>query len=541
MGDPEVRSAVPLRPVPDAIALAERRARRAELAERAQAGRADAAEALAAELSVRLARLEAQLARGDAPPPGRVGELEVELRRAWQQAFAEQKRREEIEEASRRREEVLRTESERLRAELSRARERVEELRLRVRALERDAEAARWRDDAAAAPAVEPEPEVAVSAAPSQPGPDRVAGLRKEAELARAHLDLGPVPEAPDPNAVPPATPEVSMVEPFPWPEPAAEPPAPAAGEPPSPAVPPEPPAPAAAPEPPTPAATEAAALVEAVADASPASPPAAPPPPDAFDAARNRLRAATPTPGPVFLPPRRTGAAWVASALSRLARHDAERAGKVLLALVPAHHLASPGPLVYRLDVPGHVTRQVLVAGGRTRLGDDSARPDVTVEADLSALAAHLIRRGIQRHRARVQVTGPRRQRRALRALGRMPVRLADLHENGVVLGPELAYALIGAQLPPDVVAKTPFILVHDDVTVAADSGGLHVVPGGPDPDPHTRIVTGPAGVLPFLLGREEPAELSGSRAVARRIQAWVAALEAAPDGPGDRPDRRA
>src|SRR3954462_10147141 len=107
MADPEVRSAVPLRPVPAAIARAERRARRAELAERAQAGRADAAEALAAELSVRLARLEAPLARGDAAPAGPGGELQGERRRAWQLAFAEQKRREEIEEASRRREEVL--------------------------------------------------------------------------------------------------------------------------------------------------------------------------------------------------------------------------------------------------------------------------------------------------------------------------------------------------------------------------------------------------------------------------------------------------
>src|SRR3954447_1666618 len=132
MAEPEVRPPVPLRPVPDAIALAERRARRAELAERAQAGGADAAEALASELSVRLARLEAQLARGDTPPPGRVGELEVELRRAGRRASSEKKRGEEIEGASRRREETLRAESERLRAELARALERVEELRLRV-------------------------------------------------------------------------------------------------------------------------------------------------------------------------------------------------------------------------------------------------------------------------------------------------------------------------------------------------------------------------------------------------------------------------
>src|SRR4051812_8998213 len=209
MADPEARQPVPLRPVPDAIALAERRARRAELAERAQAGRADAAEALAAELSVRLARLEAELARGHTPPPGRVGELEVELRRAWQQAFSEQKRREEIEDASHRREETLRAESERLRAELSRAQERVGELRLRVRALEREAEAVRWREEGPAPEAVR-EPEVDEPAsAPTRPVPDRVEGLRREAELARTHLDLGPVPGAPDPDAALPATQEM--------------------------------------------------------------------------------------------------------------------------------------------------------------------------------------------------------------------------------------------------------------------------------------------------------------------------------------------
>src|SRR4051794_27905735 len=405
MADPEVRPAAPLRPVPDATALAERRARRAELAERAQAGRADAAEALAAELSVRLARLEAQLARGDTPPSGRVGELEVELRRAWQQAFAEQKRREEIEEASHRREEALRAESERLRAELSRAQERVEELRLRVRALEREAEAVRWRDEEQAEPAADsvgdPEPEEPAVAL-TRPVLDRVEGLRREAELARTHLDLGPVPGAPDPDAALPATREMSVVVLPPEVEPARA----------EPVAPPEPHGePVAAPEPPAPPA----------------------PAPDAFDAARARLQSSAPTPEPVALPRRRTGEAWVGKALGRLARSDPERAGEILLALAPAHHLASPGPLVYRIEVPGHTTLDVVVAGGRTRVGDATAVPEVTVEADLPALAAHLTRKGARRHRARVQVHGPRRRRKALRSLGRIPVRLADLHEAGV------------------------------------------------------------------------------------------------------------
>ena len=192
---------VPLRPGAgaDAVALVERRARRAELGERAQAGRADAAEALAAELSIRVARLEAQAERGEAGVTrfGRVHELETELQRAWQLAFAEQQRRAELEEELHVALRAVTDERDELHAALDAERERAEGYRARLRALE--AEAVRWR---------RPGEETAHRA--GSPPPRRVARRpdrpRGGARRSRSGRGSRPLPAAPRPLA-PPSTP----------------------------------------------------------------------------------------------------------------------------------------------------------------------------------------------------------------------------------------------------------------------------------------------------------------------------------------------
>jgi hypothetical protein len=80
--------------------LADRRAERAERTAQEQADRADDAEALAADLALRLARAEARLVAAEEDPDGpaaRLAEIGAELERARQLAFAEGRRREEIE------------------------------------------------------------------------------------------------------------------------------------------------------------------------------------------------------------------------------------------------------------------------------------------------------------------------------------------------------------------------------------------------------------------------------------------------------------
>lgn len=546
MADFEPRPAVPLRPVPDAFALAERRARRAELAERAQAGRADAAEALAAELSVRLARLEAQAARGEEPDPGRIGELERELHRAWQQAFAEQKRREELEEEAREQVAALQAEAARLRADLAAAREHGEDLRLRVRALERAEERARWREQAIPeALPTEGEPPASSDPppgeAPRRPVPAFEADLRREAELARATLPPRrptPTPSAEasgedEPVAVaeaPEGTPAPVAAEAFDLarsrlraavPPPAEEEEA-AASE-----VAPEP-----EPEPEAPRLSlvpEAAEALEAEAseEATPAPGPAA---------------AADPPAPSVAVPAGLARGAWVGEALTRVAEQDAALAGRLLLALVPAHHLAAEGPLAYRLEVEGEEPVEALVAGGSTRVGDLETRPELTLATDAAGLAELLARRGFRaRRRQRRALRGRREARRGLVALGRLPARLSDLHEAGVRLDARQAYALLGAALPASALPEDDLVFRHDGYLFAAGPRGLRALPGRTSgPVPHAEVTTPPGGALAFLAGEDAGAEVEGDPVVPARLRAWAAALDGRPGEPGGRPSRR-
>jgi len=221
-----------------ASAVADRRAERAEQASREQAERADEAETLAAELAARLAQVEERLAeREDETAVGagiELGLLQAALERARQTAFAETRRRQELEGELGAVVRALTGEREALVAELAALLDQRDDLRRRVRELERHRES--------------------VVAAVASPGP-ALEILRRERALAAG---LAPVAE-PDP-AAPPASPE-----PIPPPDSAA-------------------PSPEAAPAPdPSPE----------VRPAPLASVPV--PAPEAFDDALARLRAARP------------------------------------------------------------------------------------------------------------------------------------------------------------------------------------------------------------------------------------------------------
>jgi hypothetical protein len=195
--------------------LADRRAERAERTAQEQADRADDAEALAADLALRLARAEARLVAAEEDPDGpaaRLAEIGAELERARQLAFAEGRRREEIEAEAAGRVRVLEAERDALRDRLRAAEQARDELRGRLIELERERIG---RDDdlaralAETAPA-EPEPR-------PLPGPADPAVLRRERELADLTTGAAAEPSAP----AQPVTPVEPAVTPDPPPVPA--------------------------------------------------------------------------------------------------------------------------------------------------------------------------------------------------------------------------------------------------------------------------------------------------------------------------------
>jgi hypothetical protein len=171
--------------------LADRRADRAERTAQEQSDRADEAEALAADLALRLARAEARLVAAEEDPEGpaaRLAALEPELERARQIAFAEGRRREEIEAEAAGRIRRLEEERDALLARLRAARQARDELRGRLIELERarmlsaDGTGELARALAETAPP-EQRPE-GPRTEPARAGPADPAVLRRERELA---------------------------------------------------------------------------------------------------------------------------------------------------------------------------------------------------------------------------------------------------------------------------------------------------------------------------------------------------------------------
>jgi hypothetical protein len=248
----------------------------------------------------------------------------------------------------------------------------------------------------------------------------------------------------------------------------------------------------------------ELRALVEALEDERPAGPAVAPAlaPLDALTA---------------------SGAPWVRLALRRVAAADPALAGEIVLALLPAQHLAVLGPLAYVLEAEGRPPREIRVAGGRTWVGAPPGEPERALRLRLSELAALSTRRGVW---GRVRAQGKPRQ--ALRALGRAPLSFGGLEAADVALPAPLAYALLSATVPPAWTAGHAFTLEHDGCLVGVGEGGILVLPGPPAVPPAAVIAGPPERTLAFLLGREDAAEVSGHAQAAELLQAWTKRLEA-------------
>jgi hypothetical protein len=144
--------------------------------------------------------------------------------------------------------------------------------------------------------------------------------------------------------------------------------------------------------------------------------------------------------------------------ALARLAGRDADLAGRLLLDLIGAQHVAYPHPVAYDLMLgPGHGCVQVTVGegapvielsgAGRTReqvgfrvLGG----PARLMRLLLAGRLRRLLRVGVAR------VRGDRRGVLALRALLTLPLDLGQLRRSGMRARPETLLAFVAAAIDP-------------------------------------------------------------------------------------------
>ncbi len=184
----------------------------------------------------------------------------------------------------------------------------------------------------------------------------------------------------------------------------------------------------------------------------------------------------------------------WLYPAFRALTRSDPVTAGRLVLALLPAHGLVHRKRLDYDLALTGIGCLQVSVPGGgrpaQVTLSDSGRSPyeiDFTVEGDPISLA-RLLARGRRhvlrlpfRRRRRARISGDRDRAGALFEFVRTPLRLGQLAAAGAVLDPWLMLSLVAWMIDPDWTRGEHFTIAF------AEPGGdsapmlLHIGDGAP------------------------------------------------------------
>jgi hypothetical protein len=170
-------------------------------------------------------------------------------------------------------------------------------------------------------------------------------------------------------------------------------------------------------------------------------------------------------------------GRPWLARAFTALARKDAARAGRLLLDLLPAQGVAYDGAVVYDLVLGRDVgTIAVTLRDGQLELASrSSAREPAAV--DFQAIGspgriARLLTARWVRRRTKLglaQVRGDRQHLEALQALIRNSLSLAELHDAGVRMDPQMALTLVSLMIEPSWTKGEKFTLALEEAGTAS------------------------------------------------------------------------
>ena len=242
-----------------------------------------------------------------------------------------------------------------------------------------------------------------------------------------------------------------------------------------------------------------------------------------------------------------RSAPPWLGRALREMATRDPQAAGRLLLALLPAHGLVEPTRnLRYDLVVEDIGCLAVTLLGGTVKIAEQLA-PRATSEVDFQVntslaglgvlLAAGRTKRMIARERALVI---PDRDRiDTLRALAQAPLGLRALHSVGVRLDPLLAYRALTLSVEPQWTAGHRFTLLHEVQGSPAQRCCVYVDGERPvsvmRPSRHTHatvtVLCPPDLFLPLLAGEltrtEERKLVHGDVEAFTALQDWIARIE--------------
>jgi hypothetical protein len=246
----------------------------------------------------------------------------------------------------------------------------------------------------------------------------------------------------------------------------------------------------------------------------------------------------------PVYGAPAHTTAVWLAPAFRRLVAQDADRAGRLFVALVPAQWAAYPQPAAYDLVLSDAACIAVTADAGVTQVAFRPAprsRDQVgfQVTGDFARVARLLVA-GRFRRRLRWRLARVRGERSlaALQGLIEAPLTLRQLHSAGVRLDPALTFALAAQMIDPMATSGERFTIVHQPSRESAARPSLTVRNGArPSVGAHlplapaeTTIICPPDLLLPVLAGmRQAEAVVSGEQRPLELVQGWLQAAQRA------------
>jgi hypothetical protein len=243
-------------------------------------------------------------------------------------------------------------------------------------------------------------------------------------------------------------------------------------------------------------------------------------------------------------LGPLTVGRPWLRSAFRSLARSDPDRAGRLVLDLVPAQRAVYPRPIAYDLELGGEwgCLRVTVRDGSQQIVSSDAPRSPADVDFRFAGEPADLGRLlragwlGRRFGRGRGRVSGRRSRLAALDALVGTQLGLGALHASGVRLAPRTALELLARLISPTWVDAERFTLAYEapgqaPVFLLADAKRPLEVTENRPAGPVTTTIAGPAGTLELVL-RDDPAAagaLAGDPRPVRLLRDWVMRAQSA------------
>ena len=253
------------------------------------------------------------------------------------------------------------------------------------------------------------------------------------------------------------------------------------------------------------------------------------------------------PTVGPPTVGRPTVGRPTVERPFRRLARRDADTAGRLLLDLLPLQRAAYPHPVSYDLVLgPGRGCVRVTVGEGAPEVelhGAARSREQVDFQVvGAPAKLARLLIAGPLRRRLRLRVARVRGRRDGLAAIDALlglPLELSGLRGAGMRAAPELLLALVAGMIEPAWTRGERFTLSHSDgdsapiFLVVRDGRAPEVTRTPPEGRVATEIVCSAAALVDVLAGSPgvspAPDVVRGDRGPLTSLRDWIQRAQSA------------